>query len=231
MSSIPQLQPLNVSNLREHIERQVRAAILNGTFAPGERLVESLIADQLGVSRAPVREVLSALEREGIVTSVPRRGYFVADFTDKDIEEIYSLRLLLELEALKRAMQRLTAENIARLGQIVEELGATIDTADDPTTAIALDLSFHEELCRIADHSRLFSVWKSMRVQTWLLIGLTRRTHYEYPEHSKQIHARILSAMREKDLTRAEALLREHILDAQARATRVLRSLHAAEGS
>jgi DNA-binding GntR family transcriptional regulator len=107
-SQPPPLQPLNVLNLRSHIEQQVRKAILNGTFKPGERLVETAIAEQLGVSRAPVREALSALEREGIVVNVPRRGYSVIDFTDKDIDEVYSLRLLLEIGALRRAVYRFT---------------------------------------------------------------------------------------------------------------------------
>ena len=93
------LQPLNVQNLRGHIQEKLCTAILNGIFKPGERLVESAIAEQLGVSRAPVREVLSALEREGLVITIPRRGNFVVDFTDKDIEEIYSLRTLLEIGA------------------------------------------------------------------------------------------------------------------------------------
>ena len=90
-----QLQPLDVLNLRDHIVTQVRNAILNGTFKPGERIVETAIADQLNVSRAPVREALSALERDGIVVSVPRRGYFVMQLNEKDIEEIYSLRAML----------------------------------------------------------------------------------------------------------------------------------------
>src|SRR3954453_9479146 len=98
----PQLETLNVVNLRDHIKRQVCDAILNGLFQPGARLVEANIAEQLGVSRAPVREALVSLEREGIVASLPRRGYFVIDFTEKDIEELYSLRRLLEVEALRR---------------------------------------------------------------------------------------------------------------------------------
>ena len=104
-SQAPQLQPLNVLNLRQHINQRIRDAILDGTYKPGQRLVETFIAEQLDVSRAPVREALSALEQEGVVIHVPRRGYLVVDFTDKDIEEVYSLRLLLEVGALERVVK------------------------------------------------------------------------------------------------------------------------------
>jgi DNA-binding GntR family transcriptional regulator len=67
-----QLQPLDVVNLRNHIEQQISNAILNGVFRPGERLVESTITQTLSVSRAPVREALAAQEREGIVVQTPR---------------------------------------------------------------------------------------------------------------------------------------------------------------
>ncbi|HBY96899.1 MAG TPA: hypothetical protein DEP84_23625 [Chloroflexi bacterium] len=219
------LQHVQVPNLRDEIENQIVNAILAGAFARGERLVESTLADQLGVSRAPVREALAALEREGIVRSVPRRGYIVVDFTDKDIEEIYSLRLLLEIEALRRAMRRINAEDITALRQIVEELGNAITSSETPEQAIALDFSFHERICHLADHSRLYSAWNSMRMQTRLLIGLTSTTHYQYPDGSKQVHEQIVSAMVAKDLPRAEEALRLHILDAQERAMRVLRAL------
>ncbi len=106
--AFPGLEPLKAPNLRDRIELGIRTAILSGAFGPGEQLVESAIADHLNVSRGPVREALSALDREGIVVHVPRKGFFVIDFTDKDLKEIYSLRLLLEREALARAMSRFT---------------------------------------------------------------------------------------------------------------------------
>lgn len=222
----PRLQPLDVLNLRDHIEQQVRNAILNGAFKPGERIVETAIAEQLNVSRAPVREALSALEREGIVVSLPRRGYFVVDFTEKDTEEIYSFRLLLEVEALRRAIERFTPQDIAQMQRIVDALGEAIRQNEDFETIVSLDLSFHEHICRCADHNRLFSAWNSMRWQTSLLIGLTTKTDYNYPDQPKELHQRILNAILHNDLNRAEANLREHILDAQRRAGRALQTLH-----
>lgn len=224
-----QLQPLNVLNLRVHSERQVRKAILNGTFKPGERLVETAIAEQLGVSRAPVREALSALEREGIVVHVPRRGYSVIDFTDEDIDEIYSLRLLLEIGALRRAVYRLTEKDFAEMQRVLDELDEAAHQKGDPERIVTLDLLFHELICRVADHSRLYSAWNSMRLQTQLLISLTSRTHYDHPDQPGELHRRILDAIRDKDLERAEATLTDHISDAQRRARMALRALRSGE--
>jgi DNA-binding GntR family transcriptional regulator len=218
MSELPQLQPLEVLNLREHIERLVRNAILDGAFAPGERLVESAIAEQLNVSRAPVREALAALAREGVVVHVPRRGYSVVQFTDKDVEEIYSLRLLLETEALRRAVECATERDLAEMQRVVDELGQAALDQGEPERIVELDFAFHEYICRVAGHSRLYAAWRSTSTQTRVLIGLTSRTHYDQPEQPKELHQRILKAIRDKDLEKAEELLSGHILDAQRRA-------------
>jgi DNA-binding GntR family transcriptional regulator len=213
-----QFKPLNILNLRDQIGQRIKSAILGGAFRPGERLVETAIAEQLDVSRAPVREALSALEQEGIVAHVPRRGYFVVEFTDKDIEEVYSLRLLLEVEALRRAIDRASQEDVAELQGLVDDLSTAAVNKDDPETIVALDMAFHEGICRLADHSRLYSAWNNLRLQTQLLIGLTSRTHYDHPDQPRVWHQRILDAMKDKDLKQALETLKDHMLDAHQRA-------------
>jgi DNA-binding GntR family transcriptional regulator len=224
-SDQPRLEQLDVLNLRDRIEEQIIDAILSGGFEPGERLVESTLADQLGVSRAPVREALSALEREGMIENVPRHGHFVIDFSDKDIEEIYSLRVLLELEALRRAVDRFTDQDFVEMQRIVYELGEATRRKSEPAAVVALDLSFHDLICRRANHSRLYSVWNSMRLQTSLLIGLTSRTRFDYPDQTKDFHQNILDDILAGDLKQAEASLRAHILDARRRAEEALHAL------
>lgn len=220
---LSQLQPLKVLSLRHHIEQQICNAILNGIFKPGERLLETDIADQLGVSRAPLREALAALEQERIVVHVPRQGHFVVDFTEKDLEEIYSLRLLLEIGALRRAIDRFTEKDLAEMQRIVDDLGEAARQKSVPEKIVALDLSFHEFICRTADHSRLYSAWYRMFTQTRILIGLTSRTHYDHPGQPRELHQRMLDTIRDKDLKRAEEDLADHILDAQRRATMALK--------
>ncbi|MGD9144252.1 MAG: GntR family transcriptional regulator [Anaerolineae bacterium] len=221
-SGFPELEPLEASNLRDRIELRIRNAILTGAFGPGERLIESAIADHLDVSRGPVREALAALDREGIVVHVPRKGFFVIDFTDKDLEEIYSLRLLLEREALRRAIERFTEEDIRQMQDILNELGRATVEKHEPERIVELDLSFHDCICRMADHSRLYAAWRSTSTQAQVLVGLTSKTHYNHPEEPRQLHQVILEAIRTHDLPLAEECLTNHILDAQQRAVMAL---------
>ena len=218
VTSTNNFHPIDSASLREKIEQQVSNAILSGSIGPGEHLVETTIAEQLGVSRAPVREALSALEREGVILYVPRKGYFVVDFTPKDIEEIYSLRLMLEVGALRRSINRFSKNAVSSLQQVVNDLGEAVREGKKQNEVATLDLAFHELICQEADHSRLYSAWNSMRLQTWMLIGLTSKTEYDHPDQPKQFHQDILDAILEQNLGAAEALLRSHILDAQERA-------------
>lgn len=217
------------SNLREQIENEVRTAIIQGRFLPGERLIESTIATEMGVSRAPVREVLSALEREGLVMNIPRRGNFVVDFTKKDIEDIYSFRLLLEVGAMRRAVERFDGEDIKALQQLVDNLDTAMMNQDDSGSITNLDMQFHDYICSLADNNRLYSTWKSISMLTQLLIGVTSKTHFQYPHEPAQWHQTILDAFKQKDMTTAEKKLTEHLMDGCARAINALSYIHARE--
>jgi DNA-binding GntR family transcriptional regulator len=214
---------IETQNLRVQIENDIKMAILNGVFRPGERLVESVIANQMGVSRAPVREVLSALEREGLVVNIPRRGNFVISFSEKDIEEIYSLRVLLEIGALRRANERFTEDDFKKLEEISYELGEAVTRQDDQISIVNLDLSFHEYIYHVADHSRMYSIWKSIRAQTQFLISVTSKTRYDYPSQPMKLHMDLIEGFRKRDLSVSEARLTDHILDARERAMESLK--------
>ncbi len=214
--------PLEKSNLKTLVEQQIRDAIIGGVYQPGERLVESLIASQLGISRAPVREVLAALEKEGLVVNIQRRGSYVSKFSAQDIDEIYSLRLLLEVGAMRRAIERITTADVDRMQQMVDALGALAQAQPTSSMIVEQDMQFHEAICQMAQHHRLYQVWSSMRWQTQLLITLTARTHYKHPEEPKLYHQGILEAMATRDGRAAEKLLTDHIIDAQRRALQAL---------
>jgi DNA-binding GntR family transcriptional regulator len=219
------LKPLNVSSLGTQIVEHVRDAIFSGAFKRGQRLAEMVIAERLKVSRAPIREALSALECEGLVVNIPRRGGFVVDFSDKDIEEIYSLRGFLELGALRRAIGRFSADDLERLQELVDHLGTMVENGGGAADTLRLDLVFHETIVRVADHGRMYSVWNSMRWQTQLLIGLTSKTHSNHPEEPREVHQSILNAICNQDRGAAETILQEHIPDAQPRAMAAMHAL------
>jgi DNA-binding GntR family transcriptional regulator len=227
VSESSRLEPLKTRTLRHRISERLRDAILSGAYDCGDQLVESSIAEQLGVSRAPVREALSALEKEGLIKSIPRRGYFVREFTRTDIEEIYSLRLLLEAEALRRVIGHADEDDIARLQHTVDKMDGDARAGDDPRAMTKWDMAFHRLLCELADHSRLCSAWANMGMQTELLIGVTSRTHD--PGEPREWHQSLLDAIREEDVDRAVELLTNHLLDAKERACKALALAQAEE--
>ncbi len=110
-------------------------------------------------------------------------------------------------------------------GDALDELGRATLEKREPVRIVDLDLSFHDNICRLADHGRLYAAWHSVSTQARVLAGLTSKTHYNHPEEPKELHLVILEAMRAGDLARATEYPTNHILDAQERAVRALAML------
>src|SRR6185295_16111174 len=123
-------------------------------------------------SRAPVREALRALEKEGLVVTVPHRGTYVATYTDRDIEEIYSLRANLESLAFARAVSRVTATELRSLDGLISRMDRQA-TGTNFQELIKTDLAFHRRICELADHGRLLETWEYLARQILVLYTVT----------------------------------------------------------
>jgi len=128
------------STLRAHVVRMLKADILSGKYRPGDRLNESQIARELNISRIPVREALSQLQDQGLLMNRERRGMFVTHLGEEEVQQINSLRIVLETEALRLARARMTPAILAELTALVEKMEAWDGSLMD---AAALDLEFH----------------------------------------------------------------------------------------
>lgn len=128
-------------------------AIFSGKLKPGQRLNESQIGRELRVSRAPIREALQQLQEQGLVLNSPRRGMFVVDLEDTDIEKINSVRLVLEAEAFRLCRARLTAEHEAVLTQLLERLEAS--ESDSPSVRARYDYEFHHAVWNLTGNEYL----------------------------------------------------------------------------
>ena len=132
---------------RAGLVRTLRAQILSGVYRPGQRLNESQIAREFAISRIPVREALSQLQEQGLVLNRERRGMFVVQLTDDEVQQINSLRLVLESEAMRLARARMTPAVLAELSALTAEMEAW----DGPLLeAAALDRRFHQVIWRAA---------------------------------------------------------------------------------
>src|SRR5690606_22356252 len=127
------------STLRSHVLKQLRAHIVSGHYKPGERLNESRIARKLNISRIPIREALSQLQEQGLVTSHERRGMFVTKLSDQEVQQINSLRMVLEAEAMRLARARMTPLVLAELSDVVDQMenwdGPLIDARSEEHTS------------------------------------------------------------------------------------------------
>ena len=211
--------------LRYSTEGKIRAAILQGVLKPGERIIESKISEQLGISRTPIREVLSALEQEGLVTSQPRRGYFVVDFNEKDILEIYSFRILLEKNAIKRAIPIMENKHYEYLQQMIGNMEHMESQTDGIGLLAQYDMAFHDTFFQLADHKRLQNAWQAIKSQTMILMGITSKTHITQPRQPHQIHQELLNQISQKKMDKIEEVLIFHIEDAKQRALAALQSI------
>jgi DNA-binding GntR family transcriptional regulator len=197
--------PLARNSLRQQVYDRVRAAILSGEIEPGQRLTETALAQQLGTSRAPIREALRALEQERLIVPVGVRGYTTHPMTTSDVRDLSLLRIALERLAVSLMLERSPEHGFDELEEIVERM-ARADRRDHD----ALDLEFHERLCRLAQHSRLVEVWTSIRDQ----LQLAMRTINESWGSSSGFvdsHRRLLRELRSGDTERAERAIDAHI--------------------
>lgn len=140
--------------LRDEVFNTLRERILKGTLKPGERLMEIHLANQLGVSRTPIREAIRMLELEGLVKMVPRKGAQVSKISREDLQDVLEVRKALDTLAVKLACERITEDEIAKLKDAEMEFERILKTGD--TTQIAeADVAFHDVIQMASKNKRL----------------------------------------------------------------------------
>ena len=144
MSRNATFAPVQIQTLKDSIADVISQAIFSGKIKPGDRLNESQLARELKVSRAPIREALQQLEEQGLIVNHPRRGMFVVNLEDDDLQRINSLRLIIEAEALRLARASMTAAAGARLAQNLDRLERSEDAP--PNIRVKLDFDFHKAI-------------------------------------------------------------------------------------
>ena len=143
--------------LRDVVSEALRQAIKEGILKPGERLMEIQLADELGVSRTPIREAIRKLELEGFVVMIPRRGTYVADISLKDVVQVFEIRSALEELAAGLAAERITPDELEELERILVEINEYIDR-DEFDKIVDTDIRFHGVLYRASRNNRLVDI-------------------------------------------------------------------------
>lgn len=191
---------------------ELKALILAGTFEPGERLIEERLCERFGVSRPPLREALRVLQREGLVSSQPRRGYIVIPLSNNDVREIYSLRGALERLAAELAIPVADEHALSPLEDALDAMRAAASDEDEPTM-LAANVAFHSAFVALADHSRLQQTYESLRSQLQLCMAQNLRFRQHRtgdPWDVVRRHESLLERIRAGDAQAVVAELAEH---------------------
>jgi DNA-binding GntR family transcriptional regulator len=194
--------------LREDVKEFLIDAIIRGDLKPGARIVETQIAQQLGVSQGPVREALRDLELFGFVISSPFRGTQVREISNQDLIEIYPVRAALEGVAASAAAARLDDSFLEHLEDQLQLMRkAAID--DDREAHISANIAFHRIIIDASENRHLRHLWDSMRLATTTFVtnAIVRKPLSELAER----HVPILSALRAHDPGAAEEAMMQHI--------------------
>ncbi len=197
------------SSLRNKVFKYLKSHILGGDYKPGESLVESKLAEEMGVSRTPIREAIRLLEVEGLVETVPNKGAVILGVSEKDVEDIYAIRQLVEGLAARWATKNMTEEDKHELQNIID-LMEFYSHKEDLSELAKLDNQFHQ-IIYDASGSKILNLTLSNLHQ---YVQLARLRSLKVPcrlSHTISEHRNILKSFLENDPAKAEAALADHV--------------------
>ncbi len=206
------LSPIRLDSyqpLREVVCETLRDAIRRGVLKPGERLMEIQLAEELGVSRTPVREAIRKLELEGYVIMMPRRGTYVANLSIRDVNEVFEIRTSLESLASGLAAERITDEELDHLQRLLVQIGMYIEQGDIEKI-VEVDTEFHGLLYQASRNQRLIGIISNLREQ----LTQFRKTSMSFPGRLKatlEEHRAIVDAIAQGDVKAAQKAAEHHM--------------------
>ncbi|MDD2496734.1 MAG: GntR family transcriptional regulator [Desulfitobacteriaceae bacterium] len=199
--------------LREIVFETLREAIINGNLKPGERLMEVQLAEEMGVSRTPVREAIRKLELENFVVMIPRKGAYVSGISLKDIADVYEVRAALEFLAAGLAAERITDEELEKLERLLIAVAEAAER-NDLNQWVQKDTEFHDIIYKASRNDRLVQIVNNLMEQIFRF----RSTSLAYPGRMKvavEEHKKIVEAISERNITLAQSLAQEHVENAE----------------
>jgi DNA-binding GntR family transcriptional regulator len=216
------------TSLGEDVFYYLRDALIDQTIPPGSRLVESRIAEQLGISRTPVREAIHKLEREDWIKKLPAGGYQAMGLTAEDIEETFGIRSVLEAYAARLAAEKHAPSDLLLLSGKIEAYQACLDRSSQSRLngsnideLFRLNTEFHDLLYEMSRSPKLIRMINGLRAQIFRFRRMILK-QAAMARQSNDDHRKMLEAIEKRDGDEVESLVREHILKGK---TAVLSSL------
>ena len=204
------------SSLQEMAYLEIKRMILNGRFQPGEWIPENMLCNLLGCSRTPIREALTALQRERLVEVIPRKGGVVAPITIQDVKDIFQLRELIDCLAVRLAFDHLPEDGLDHFTAVFRELLENSESEDieDIEELNELDRAFHHFMLQHTGNKWLYDIANQLLDNSQLIRVLSSK----YPGRMKEIwreHLNIIEAIRLRDEKAAEKHTLIHVINAR----------------
>lgn len=196
---------LVADNLNEQAYRALKASIINKELAPGERLIDTQLAEYFGISRTPIRDAIRKLTEEGLVVTSDKKGYFVFSPSHNDILEIFELREQFDLAAVRKLITQILPSN----PEAMEQIRISFEGLDSPSF-VQDDESFHETLIRLTGNSRMLVLYKDLSTQTRAFRRLTSNDP-DRIRKAKEYHRRIYEGLMHLDLPATEEAVCCHV--------------------
>ena len=202
--------PQYPTSLVKQITEFITSSIIEGRLQGGERLIERELGRKFGISRAPIREAFCILDQKGLVVNIPRKGTFVRKITQKDVEEHFPIRAVLEGLAAKLAVNNFRAEDIKDMELALSRMKAAV-RKNDFKSYLEHHARYHEIFISRSRNDTLIEIIKNLlRQAIWFrFIYHYFQMSYEYSLH---VHKEIIELFKKGDTDRVEALVKEHIL-------------------
>lgn len=203
-----------MSAAADHAYQIIRSKIFEGEFKSGERLKEAELSAACDVSRTPVREALRKLEADGLVRILPNSGAIVAQWSESDIQDIYSVRVRLEVLAASLAAERRTEDDLDKLQACADEMKAAAEGQnphDNDSEIARLNSQFHHLIISAA-RSRALASAAAQVIEAPLMLRTFRRYEPERLMRSVSDHLELVAAIRARDAPLAGSLMGAHIL-------------------
>lgn len=204
----------NRKSIMNDVVEQVKNAISTGALKPGQRIIEADIAQEMGISRYPVREAILYLQEVGLLHSIPYKGTYISTIDEEELEEIYQLRSALEELAVRLLIEKANDKDIKKLEVIIKEMEHA-NKEEDLVSLVNADIDFHLTICELSGHRKLQEIWKNLQDQITLYM---QREKYSYVQsRSKEFthtHGMIFEALQARNNQLAEFRIRNHINEA-----------------
>lgn len=214
---LERLKGFTPGNLSDWVREYLKDQIFLGRYKAGDRVLESRLAEELEISRAPVREAIRELENQGLLRSVPRKGTFVVEFTEEDVKEIHDIRLHLEDRVFEKLIKDklLEDDDFFNLKNIVEEMVQIASEDREKTDKVVditkKDMEFHKYLWKKSGSKWTEKILSNLYYQLQLAMIIDSRLEGDLVEGVKK-HLDIIKYLQRGDIKNTKKVLRDHIL-------------------